>query len=117
MTIELNKQYKTRDGREVRIYAVDGGKPYPVHGSIKVNDDQWELASWQSDGRLSYKDYLNDSDLIEVRPRIKRKVWANVYPGGIVNVRYTRADADDDATSDRIACVRLTIDCEEGDGL
>jgi hypothetical protein len=31
--ISMDKQYRTRDGREVRIYAVDGGGKYPIHGA------------------------------------------------------------------------------------
>lgn len=113
--IDKNKTYRTRDGREVRIYATDGYPSLTVHGAIKL-EDRWEIVAWRSDGRLGgYAE--SDSDLIEVKPRIKCDVWVNVYHGGIVNVRYTKADADDDATSDRIACVRLTIDCEEGEGL
>lgn len=113
--IDKNKQYRTRDGREVRIYATDGYPSLTVHGAIKL-EDGWEIVAWRSDGRLGgYAE--SDSDLIEVKPRIKCDVWVNVYHGGIVNVRYTKADADDDATSDRIACVQLTIDCEEGEGL
>jgi hypothetical protein len=62
--------------------------------------------------------YPTDCDLIEVKPRIRREVWVNVYPGPIVcELRYTKADADDDAMRNRIACVRLAIDCEEGEGL
>lgn len=113
--IDKNKTYRTRDGREVRIYATDGYPPLTVHGAIKL-EDCWEIVAWRSDGRLGgYAE--SDSDLIEVKPRIKCDVWVNVYHGGIVNVRYSKADADDDATSDRLACVRLTIDCEEGEGL
>ena len=113
--IDKNKTYRTRDGREVRIYATDGYPSLTVHGAIKL-EDGWEIVAWRSDGRLGgYAE--SDSDLIEVKPRIKCDVWVNVYHGGIVNVRYTKADADDDATSDRIACVQLTIDCEEGEGL
>ena len=112
--IEMGRVYRTRDGREVRIYAVDGSGSVPIHGAIK-NSYGWEPYQWIKDGRS----YLTNGpeDLIEVRPRIKREVWVNVYPGGVLNMRYTRADADDDATSDRIACVKLTIDVEEGEGL
>ena len=71
MEIELGKQYRTRDGREVRVYAVDGGGPYPVHGAVKL-DEGWEAGVWRSDGRLSgYTE--GDTDLIEVKPRIERK--------------------------------------------
>jgi len=64
--ISMDKKYRTRDGREVRIYAVDGGCEYPVHGAYKNDDGTWCPDSWNGDGR-----YLSDrewrSDLIEVR--------------------------------------------------
>lgn len=116
--IDITKKYRTRDGREVRIYATDGADPYPVHGAIKNSDGEWCGSAWRVNGDYKLNaPTFDDNDLIEVKPRIKCDVWVNVYHGGIVNVRYTKADADDDATSDRIACVRLTIDCEEGEGL
>lgn len=114
--IDKNKQYRTRDGREVRIYATDGGGEYPVHGAYLCRGE-WRCEAWDERGFWTDPDHEDNVDLIEVKPRIKREVWVNVYPGGIVNTRYTRADADDDATSGRIACVKLTIDCEEGEGL
>ena len=113
--IDINKEYRTRDGREVRIYAIDAGGSHPVHGAIK-DGERWSQGGWSQDG-LWYGCAGDDYDLIEVRPRIRREVWINVYHGGIVNMLYTRTDADDDATSDRIACVRVLIDCEEGEGL
>jgi hypothetical protein len=113
--IELGKQYRTRDGREVRIYAVDGSGSVPVHGAIK-NTYGWEPYQWIKDGRSYLKD--GPEDLIEVKPRIQREVWVNVYPGPIVcELRHTKADADDDAMRNRIACVKVVIDVEEGEGL
>ena len=32
--IEVGKSYKTRNGRQVRIYAIDGSGGKPVHASI-----------------------------------------------------------------------------------
>ena len=115
--IDPNKIYRTRDGREVRIYAVDCGSDYPVHGALR-EDNYWEVLCWSQDGRVIGDGIHRDADLIEVKPRIKREVWVNVYPGGIIDVpRYDKKTADDDASGARIACVKLTIDCEEGDGL
>ena len=37
--IDINKKYRTRNGREVRIYATDGWSASPVHGAIKVELD------------------------------------------------------------------------------
>jgi hypothetical protein len=61
------------------------------------------------------------SDLIEVKPRIKREVWVNVYPETShmysYDVYHTKDAADRHGGKDRIACVRIEIDCEEGEGL
>lgn len=115
--IDIKKQYRTRDGREVRIYATDGKGPASVvHGAIKYADG-WVQHTWFADGMYHYTQSCRD--LIEVKPRIKREVWVNVYDDGpLCSQPYeTREKADAWASLRRIACVRLTIDCEEGEGL
>ena len=68
---------------------------------------------------LNGKDCYNDklSDLIEVRPRIKRTVWLNLYGPESQTSHHSRKQADDERTDDCLACVRVEIDCEEGEGL
>ena len=117
--IDKNKVYKTRDGREVRIYATDGGEnKNGVHGAIKW-DWGWGHAVWYSHG--GYLSGTGDPrDLIEVKPRIKREVWVNVYRGreaDWVTMHDEQDEADAERRGQRIACVKLTIDCEEGEGL
>lgn len=118
--IDPNKQYRTRDGREVRIYATDGGGPYPVHGAYKMMGE-WYGSYWTASGRFDQSSGCVDTgtDLIEVKPRIQREVWVNVYPEWLSNDMAwpSEKEADEGAAPDRIACVRLTIDCEEGEGL
>ena len=111
--IDPRKTYRTRDGREVRIYAVDGSGSVPVHGAIK-NTYGWEPYQWIKDGRSYLKD--GPDDLIEVKPRVKREVWVNVYPH-MEAIWARREDAEEAGGDDRIACVKLVIDCEEGEGL
>jgi hypothetical protein len=81
--IELGKHYKTRDGREVRIYAVDGGGRFPVHGAVKLDDGTWRQEEWtltrSYNGEKDGHTLPNALDLIEVKPRIQREVWVNVY--------------------------------------
>jgi len=48
--IEVGKTYKTRDGREVRIYAVDGLRADAIHGAIFEGTIGWYSYSWDSDG-------------------------------------------------------------------
>ena len=116
--IDKNKVYKTRDGREVRIYATDGAMPRPVHGAVKSSyDSTWHSFQWHEDGRLVHNILAVDlSDLIEVRPRHKRTVWVNVYDKAICDFR-TKEDADRYAGDTRIACIKVDLDFEEGEGL
>jgi len=116
--IDKNKKYRTRDGREVRIYATDGRGDWPVHGAYLVNDG-WHLTTWRADGSF-YIVEEQPQDLIEVRPRIKIDCWVNVYDNGHVSLLYKteqEAHSCSGGLVKRIACVKLTIDCEEGEGL
>ena len=65
--IDKNKEYKTRDGREVRIYATDAGGDFPVQGAAK-NSDRWVACQWTNDGNFHFNDKKDsDEDLIEVK--------------------------------------------------
>ena len=111
--IDINKKYRTRNGREVRIYAVDGDEPRPVHGAIK-SPTGWVVSHWPQDGIQS--SYEGSNDLVEVKPRIQRTLWVNVFPNTITTY-FHRLDADNYAGSSRLACVKVEIDCEKGEGL
>ena len=112
--IDINKKYRTRDGREVRIYATDGIHPHEVHGAIKSTiSDGWIYYAWSADGSHQRDAILS---LIEVRPRHKRTVWLNVYNNAIREWR-TKEEADSCAGKDRMACIKVELDFCEGDGL
>ena len=114
--ISKDKTYRTRDGREVRIYATDGGDGTAIHGSFKEGD-RWRIVSWKSDGKF-YEFHESHLDLIEVKPRINRTVWLNVYPNGVKDgVHAFRQEADYVSDKDRIACIKVDLDFEEGQGL
>jgi len=114
MTIDINKTYRTRDGLEVRIYAIDGGGCWSIHGAIKSNDGLgWLTASWEKDGGHRVKAY----SLVEAKPRIKQKVWVNVYPDHCLGAYHEKRHADEMAAPHRIGCVQVEIDIEEGEGL
>jgi hypothetical protein len=114
--IDIKKKYCTRDGREVRIYATDGADKYPVHGSIKY-ETGWELFTWQLDGmRIPGRE--GGGDLIEVRSRHKRTVWINVYSEEWDwCTADSKEEADRNASDDRIACIKVELNFEEGEGL
>ena len=117
--IDISKQYRTRDGRKVRIYATDGGLEHCMtHGAAKNKSGYWEAASWYT-AHGGYYDCGVDHhyDLIEVRPRHKRTVWVNVYPNHFTHYE-TKKQADERSDqSIRIACVKVELDFEEGEGL
>ena len=112
--ISMDKKYRTRDGREVRIYATDGGGEVPVHGAVK-GPTGWVSCCWQRDGVQMF--YEDTYDLSEVKPRIKRTVWLNVYADKSGDYSQARSIADCMAGPNRIACVDVEIDCEAGEGL
>ena len=111
--INMDKKYRTRDFREVRIYAVDGSSRQPIHGSIKL-DSGWTATVWNLAGKECDLLHNPNLDLIEVKPRYKLSMWVNVYPD---NELYTRRAADHAAGPNRIACIKVELDFEEGEGL
>ena len=113
MTIDITKKYRTRDGREVRIYATNSSSTYPIHGAYA----SWGHESWTADGKYNGPELENDLDLIEVKPRIKQRVWVNVYPDHCLGAYHEKRQADEQAMPHRIGCVQVEIDCEEGHGL
>lgn len=118
--IDRNKTYRTRDGREVRIYATDAGGSYPVHGAYQTNDGMWKTCSWTSNGVYANQLMRSGFDLIEHKPRIKRAYWINVYPEEFRGRDYAHPSkqlADNHCNLGRVACVAVEIDCEEGEGL
>jgi hypothetical protein len=110
--IDKSKTYRTRDGREVRIYATDGDRHAPIHGAISHPDGSWTMLSWLEDGGWC-KDHETNFDLIEVRPRHKRTVWLHVFKNSTV---CATEEAYHEITN-RIACIKVDLDFAEGDGL
>ena len=117
--ISMDKQYRTRDGQKVRIYAVDGEFLQEIHGAV-CHNNKWTAVQWYGGGNYYTHGTPSCLDLIEVKPRIQREYWVNVYADGDKFGPYTiheqRSIADNYAYN-RIACVKGFIDCEEGEGL
>ena len=111
--ISMDKKYRTRDGREVRIYATDGYPNKVIYGAIKYYGRIWAATFWQRDGRI-FSDIETEDDLIEVKPRIKRTVWLHVFRNGEV---LSTSEPPDHYITTRVACVKVEIDVEEGEGL
>jgi hypothetical protein len=71
--ISMDKKYRTRDGREVRLLCVDGpDDKRPVVGVLGGR-----LAVWKIDGSAGPEE--TQSDLIEYHEPDIRTIWVNVY--------------------------------------
>lgn len=116
--IDISKKYRTRDGREVRIYATDGTDDQSIHGAVK-DGNEWTIAAWYGDGVHARSNRNGARDLIEVRPRHKRTMWVNVYNEGGPTAHKLKEQADcySGCYSGRIACIKVELDFEEGEGL
>ena len=115
--IDITKMYSTRNGMKVRIYAVDGQGKKSVHGAYWDDFvEGWVPLSWTKYGKVDLYQEIQPLDLIEVRPRHKRTVWVTVYPMN----RYYISDENiqcDIYPPKRIACIKVELDFEEGEGL
>lgn len=88
--ISKDKQYKTREGLEVRIYATDGMGEFSIHGAVLI-DEGWEDQTWKQDGGFNRESSL--FDLIEIVPKVK--VWVEYYLdryGNFITARYFSED-------------------------
>lgn len=79
MKIEVGKLYLDRAGRKVRIYAVDGRQPNPIHGAtLKLSG--WDWLAWHADGRWSpsgKEEYDIVSEWIEPKPKLRAWITGN----------------------------------------
>lgn len=76
--IEMGKEYQTRSGAEVKIYAVDvpDSSGYTVHGVIHEDDGDWNMQCWRADGHC-WDDGTDDLDLVE-KPK-ETFIYVNVF--------------------------------------
>jgi len=64
---EVGKEYKTRDGRKVRIYATDGVEGEEIHGATYEGGVGWYPQTWGAGGR--YRERGNSaSDIMPPEP-------------------------------------------------
>lgn len=102
--ISMDKQYQTRDGRKVRVLAVDFKHDvYCVVVAVPVAGGAEVLYTYTATG-CRHKGSPAGDDLIEIKP--KHVMWVNVYPCRHPGAP-TRVLADRASGPDRIACVRV----------
>ena len=118
MIIELGKddQYQTRDGRPVRIHAVDIARNMSVLYSVKI-DGQWFVRTANASGRWSAQGKESDCDIV-MKPTI-RKLVINIYSEDYACCAHsTDESADGMAGRARIGKLRVRFrDCDFKDGV
>lgn len=121
--IEMGKTYRTRDNREVRIYAVDGNTGRPIHGAVRYSNKScaWDMRTWTDDGRyIELSSSEHQFDLIEVKPKITRTYWLGHYSAGapLVSADSREAVKRGFDTRARIAITGPhTVEFTKGEGL
>lgn len=86
--IELGKKYRTRDGREVRIYAIEAAGIYPVHGAVRSINGFWCSRMWNHSGRMQGhggKSQVN-GQLVEVLPEATFRLNAVLASDGTLRI-------------------------------
>jgi len=109
MKIEMGKQYRTLDGREVEIFAVKDGR---VWGREKDGRGTWVSNSWDINNVSPY--------LVEVKPEITRTVFLVHEHKRCPSAFQNKADAETWAKlSDRPIAITgpHTVTFTEGEGL
>jgi len=88
--IQIDENYKTRNGLKVRIYNITGMAPRPVHGAyLDANSNSWILASWSDEGKYSNNpDEFNDLDLLSVNSAQRHSITGTVNNAEVVAVNY-----------------------------
>lgn len=78
--IDKNKKYKTRDGKEVRIYATDSEGKFSVHGAVKEVGEvnKWTPFSWTNTGRFSGDSQTDAYDLVPATTKLLVEVEDNI---------------------------------------
>ena len=115
--IDWTKPVRTKSKKTpVRIVCTDGPGDYPVVGFIGDSDT---AEQWTIDGKYVAAD-VDDADLENTSPepkRIRIERWANIYDDGELYWWASKDMAHRYAKKKRFACVKVVIDCEEGEGL
>lgn len=112
----------TEDNRAVRLFCNDfrscESNPPVVVGVLK-QDKRDILLYFEQDGKRC--NYSNSPyNLFTPSKRIKRTYWTNIYPESrnCTGLKWiSRSEARKHAGIDVLACVEVTIDCFEGEGL
>jgi hypothetical protein len=115
--IEMGKTYVTRRRQAVKIYTVDGGGEFPVHGAIQY-EDNWVVAQWTAEGVRADRFHIRNErpDLIEPTDKVEGEFWVGVHDDRLV-LYETKKSVEHDHSPDRMALLHYTFSVDHGEGL
>ena len=82
--IDLNKRYKTRDGRAVVLHSINKLGAYPVLGDVYYAKIGWVSRKWTADGYYTGRGCYHFLNLVEIKPLID---WSNIRQKATAIVR------------------------------
>jgi hypothetical protein len=110
MKLEIGKTYTQRDGQKAMVFNIKRDIAYTVTVNTKTTH-----CLFADSGRGNRTHNLNNH--FDILPETQtREVWVNVYSHG-TTANQSRKEANDNAASDRLACIPVTLTFTEGEGL
>lgn len=78
--IDINKKYRTRDGREVRLFTTESrNKSHTVVGEVLNREGEWWTCRWTPDGFCNEDRSSYSFDLVEVKEKIKLDGFLGIF--------------------------------------
>jgi hypothetical protein len=114
--VDWSKPIQTRAGRKARLLGEIIGRDDPFAVAVMTEDGREDVLYYFASGKF-YVNATCVNDIINTPERIEREVWLTLYRSGDISTDETEEAAKANRDKDRIACVRVQIDCNAGEGL
>jgi len=102
--IDLNKEYKTRNGYNIKLMGIHDKY---VMGILIYTSTSPSPMLWNAEDGKS-ESHTSEYDLVEVKKPIEHSVWVNVYEQGFSRYTHTtRESADEDAQEGVLDCIEV----------
>jgi hypothetical protein len=118
MPFDPTKPVRTRCGFRAEILCTDVSSNFPIVATYWDEYGRRILGCYTREGHFCNDAAPDRLDLINIPEKHTLDLWVNHYPGGYYSSHTTRELADNFLTSaERIACLHIVREFEEGEGL
>jgi hypothetical protein len=102
--IDLNKEYKTRNGYNIKLMGIHDKY---VMGILIYTSTSPSPMLWNAENGNS-ESHTSEYDLVEVKKPIEHSAWVNVYEWGFSRYTFTTKEAaDEDAQDGVLDCIEV----------